>query len=88
MFPELAATAPSVVMFTTVVASVAISELLQRLTGFMGDDRTSTEVILRFDESKTSTNTKISREGCWCTKSENWGRGDVEPLLGQTWGAV
>jgi len=86
--PELAATAPSVVMFTTAVASVAISELLQRLTGFMGDNRTSTEVILRFDESKTSTNTKISREGCWCTQSENWGRGDVEPLLGQTWGGV
>ncbi len=86
--PELAGTAPSVVMFTTPVASAAISELLQRLTGFMGDDRKSTEVILRFDESKTSTNSKISREGCWCTQPENWGRGDVEPLLGQTWGDV
>lgn len=84
--PELAGTAPSVVMFTTSVASVAISEMLQRLTGFMGDDRTSTEIILRFDESKTSTNTKISRDGCWCTQSANWGRGDVDPLLDQTWG--
>ena len=86
--PELAGTAPSVVMFTTSVASAAVSEMLQRLTGLMGNDRTSTEVILRFDESKMSTNTKRHREGCWCSRPEYWGRGDVDSLLDQTWGTA
>jgi molybdopterin/thiamine biosynthesis adenylyltransferase len=63
--PGLPGTAPAVIMFTSITASTAISELLHRLTGYMGESRTSTEVVLRFDESKISTNSKIPKQGCW-----------------------
>jgi hypothetical protein len=74
-----------VIMFTSTVASTAISEMLHRLTGFMGESRTSTEVILRFDESKISTNSKQAVEGCWCTNQAAWSQGDTGLFLGLTW---
>ena len=52
--PELPGHAPAVIPFTSSVASFAIMEMLHRLTGYMGKERNSTEVILRFDESKIS----------------------------------
>jgi molybdopterin/thiamine biosynthesis adenylyltransferase len=82
---ELPGNAPSVIMFTSTVGSMAVSELLHRITGFMGDDRVSTELLVRFDESKISRSTRISREGCWCADPTKWGMGDVEPFLGMTW---
>jgi hypothetical protein len=42
---ELQGSAPAVIAFTTAVASTAVGELLHRLTGFMGAERTSSEVI-------------------------------------------
>lgn len=83
--PDLPGTAPSVIMFTSGVASTAISEMLHRLTGFMGEDRNSTEVLLRFDESKISTNSKPIKDCCWCGDITRWGDGDTDPFLGLTW---
>lgn len=83
--PGLPGNAPAIIMFTSATASTAVSQLLHRLTGYMGDSRSSTEVILRFDESKISTNSKISRPGCWCADYNSWGRGDEDPYLGLTW---
>lgn len=83
--PELPGNTPSIIMFTSGVAGTAISEMLHRITGYMGADRNSTEVILRFDESKISTNSRKRREGCWCGNVDYWGKGDVDPFLGLTW---
>jgi molybdopterin/thiamine biosynthesis adenylyltransferase len=83
--PGLPGNAPAVITFTTSVASVAVSEMLHRFTGYMGSTRNSTEIILRFDESKISTNSKPARPGCWCSDRSTWGRGDVDPFLDLTW---
>jgi molybdopterin/thiamine biosynthesis adenylyltransferase len=78
-------TAPSVIMFTSIVAASAICEMMHRITGYMGAERNSTEIILRFDESKISTNSKQSVPGCWCSDFDSWGQGDTAPYLGLTW---
>lgn len=83
--PGLPGNAPAVITFTTSVASAAISEMLHRFTGYMGSTRESTEVILRFDESKISMNSKPARPECWCSDPNIWGRGDVDPFLDLTW---
>ncbi|HEV7165186.1 MAG TPA: ThiF family adenylyltransferase [Gammaproteobacteria bacterium] len=83
--PELEGTAPSVISFTTTVASTAVTELLHRLTGFMGKDRASTEVLLAFDESRMRTNRLAPLEDCFCSERSQWGRGDETPLLGMVW---
>jgi hypothetical protein len=44
------------VMFTTAIAARAIMEFKQLMTGFMGDDRTATEVLERLHESEVRTN--------------------------------
>jgi hypothetical protein len=77
--------APAIISFTTSVAAGAVSELLHRLTGFMGSERTSTEVIFRFDEGRIGGNSTASKPGCFCSNRENWGRGDQSLFLGTTW---
>jgi molybdopterin/thiamine biosynthesis adenylyltransferase len=83
--PELEDPAPAVIPFTTTVAASAIAEFLHRLTGFLGDDRKSSEVLHRIDETRLSTNNPPSRPGCMCSDPSKWGRGDVAPPLGLTW---
>jgi hypothetical protein len=83
--PGLPGVAPAVIPFTSSVASAAVSEMLHRFTGYMGSDRDSTEIILRFDESRVSTNSKAIKQGCWCSDRGTWGMGDVEPFLNLTW---
>jgi ThiF family len=83
--PGLPGNAPAVITFTSSVASAAVSEMLHRFTGYMGSTRNSTEIILRFDESKISTNSKPIRSGCWCSDRNIWGLGDVDPFLDLTW---
>jgi molybdopterin/thiamine biosynthesis adenylyltransferase/proteasome lid subunit RPN8/RPN11 len=78
-------TAPSVVTFTTAIAAAAVTELLHRLTGFMGTARTSTEVIHRFDWSRVRTNNVTPRLDCQCADRSTWGIGDTRPFLGVTW---
>ncbi len=83
--PELEDNAPAVIAFTTSVASTAVGELLHRLTGFMGPDRVSSEVIHFFDQTKMRTNHVLPSADCFCGNREYWGRGDQQPFLGMLW---
>jgi len=83
--PELGEPAPSVVPFTTTVASSAIAEFLHRLTGFMGPDRNSSELLHLFDSTTVRRNSKPSRPECFCGDRAFWGRGDTRPLMDMTW---
>ena len=84
--PELEGQAPAVIPYTSAVASFAINEFFHRLSGFMGEDRVSTEVFLLFDDSRISRNSTAPAQDCMCTDRRRWGRGDAEPFLGMTWG--
>ncbi len=81
--PELEERAPAVVPFTSMIASSAISEMLHRLTGFLGAARKSTEVLHLIDQMVVRTNSVASVPGCFCTDSHC--RGDVQPPLDTTW---
>jgi molybdopterin/thiamine biosynthesis adenylyltransferase len=83
--PELDEPAPAVIPFTSAIASIAVSELIHRLTGFMGVRRASSEVLIGFDESRIRTNRVEPRENCSCTDESTWGKGDETPYLGLFW---
>jgi molybdopterin/thiamine biosynthesis adenylyltransferase len=83
--PELGEPAPAVIPFTTTVAASAIQEFLHRLTGYMGPDRNSSEVLHLFDSTMVRRNSKPSRPECFCGDRTFWGRGDTRPLLDMTW---
>ncbi len=83
--PELADPAPAVVTFTTSIASFAINEFLHKLTGFMGEDRNSSEVLHLIDATTVRRHSKPSLSGCFCGEKEYWGRGDTRPFLDTTW---
>lgn len=83
--PELEESAPAVIAFTSATASAAVSELLHRITGFMGRERLSSEVLYRFDESRIRTNRVSPHPDCLCADRMGWGRGDEEPFLGLMW---
>jgi molybdopterin/thiamine biosynthesis adenylyltransferase len=86
--PELGDPAPAVIAFTSSTASLAISELLHRITGFMGPDRASSEVLIAFDQSRIRTNRLESREDCMCSDQSLFGAGDTQPFLDLTWAAT
>jgi molybdopterin/thiamine biosynthesis adenylyltransferase len=77
--------APAVIAFTSATASLAVSELLHRLTGFMGPDRDSSEVLAAFDQSRIRTNRVMPNEQCTCADMATWGRGDTSPFLEMVW---
>ncbi len=83
--PELATPAPAVISLTTCVAALAVTELLHRLTGFMGGERTSTEIVARFDHARLGKNHRAASPDCVCGDKGRWGRGDTEPFLGLSW---
>lgn len=83
--PELQEPAPAVIAFTSATASAAVSELLHRLTGFMGAERRSSELLIAFDQSRMRTNRLESREHCICGDESFWGRGDSTPFLEMVW---
>ena len=83
--PALGDIEPAVVTYTTIVASLAIAELLERLIGFGTDPRPS-EILFRGHDRELSTNTWLPREGHYCdTASGRIGLGVTDPLLEQTW---
>lgn len=77
--------APAVIPLTTAIASSAVLEFLHRLTGCLGSDRESTEVLHRFDSTEIRTNKRGSLDKCFCNDASNWGKGDVTPLLDVIW---
>lgn len=82
---ELETPAPSVIPFTTTIASLAVTEFIHRLTGFMGNDRETNEIIMFFDQTILRRNKLPSRQECFCSHEDNIMRGDIVPLLGSTW---
>jgi molybdopterin/thiamine biosynthesis adenylyltransferase len=83
--PALGVVEPAVVTYTTMVASLAISELLERLIGFGAEPRPS-EVLLRGHDRELSTNATLPRTGHYCdAASGKIGFGVTDPLLEQTW---
>lgn len=83
--PELQEPSPAVIPFTSATASAAVCELLHRLTGFMGAERLSSEVLLAIDQSRIRTNRLQPREGCVCGDESFWGLGDCSPFLDMVW---
>lgn len=83
--PALARTEPAVVTFTTMVAAVAVSELLERLIGY-GPEQRPSEVLLRAHEREISTNISFPRQRHYCHPASNkMGVGMTTPFLEQTW---
>ncbi|MBA2283080.1 MAG: ThiF family adenylyltransferase [Acidimicrobiia bacterium] len=83
--PELGRVEPAVVTFTTLVASHAVTELLERLVGF-GPEPVPTELLLRSHEREISTNVAAPVPGHFCDPTSGLlGTGDSEPFLGQLW---
>lgn len=83
--PELETPAPAVIPFTSATASAAVAEFLHRLTGFMGAERQSSEVLLFIDQSRIRTNRLDPREDCVCNEVSLWGLGDSTPYLDMVW---
>ena len=83
--PELEDAAPAVIPFTSATASAAMGEFLHRLTGFMGSERQSSEVLLALDQSRVRTNRLEPREECMCSEQSFWGRADTTPFLEMVW---
>lgn len=83
--PELEVPNPAVISFTSAMASLAVSELLNRLTGFMGSNRESSEVLCFFDQTRLRTNRPVPNDGCFCMQQSIWGRGDSASFLDLSW---
>jgi len=83
--PALPGVEPAVVTFTTAVAAAAVSELLERLTGY-GPRPRPTEVLLRLHEREISTNVVAPRARHYChPASGKQGLGNSVPWLEQLW---
>ncbi len=83
--PALVDVEPAVVAFTTMVASFAVSELLERLIGY-GDVPRPSEVLLRIHDRAISVNEAYPRRGHYChPDAGKLGLGDTEPFLEQIW---
>jgi hypothetical protein len=83
--PALGQVEPAVVAYTSMVASTAVSELLERLTGYGPSPRPS-EVLLRAHEREISTNIALPRERHYCDPvAGKIGMGDRTPFLEQAW---
>lgn len=78
---------PAVVTFTTEIASVAVNELLHRLTGFRGSNGHCAEHIRRFDSVKDADSVpggKRRPDCALCGQRKYDGRGDMTPFLDQS----
>lgn len=83
--PELLENAPAVIPFTSSIASAAVIELLQRLTGFMYSGRTATEIIHYFDREEIGHNSVAPAKDCLCSAPHVIGSGDTRDFLGMNW---
>jgi len=83
--PELAGVEPAVVSYTSITGALAVSELLERLTGY-GRTPAPNEVIARLHERELSTNSRSPKTGHFCQPdSPALGSGDRPNLLDWTW---
>ena len=79
---------PSVITYTTLIASLAVGELLERLVGY-GPTPAPSEIIMRAHEREISTNSRQPNPGHFCDPAAGQlGVGDDEPFLAQVFHAV
>ena len=71
--------------FTTAVAAQAVTEFLQRLTGFMGESRRHSETILNFCRKENIFNRQSPDVSCDCGNPKVIGVGDQRTFLDRTW---
>jgi len=73
---------PSVVTFTTEAASMAVEELIQRLTCYRGVGQEINQRYRHFLDGEDKTTAESIRKGCQvCSSTGYWGRSDSEPYL-------
>ena len=83
--PELSQIEPAVVPYTSMVASFAVAELLERFIGY-GPDAEPGELLIRCHEREVRTNSRQPTARHYCDPAEGiLGYGDRTPYLGQTW---
>lgn len=75
---------PAVVTYTTMIATFAVDEMLQRLFGF-GDDRPASELLVRAPQCEIRRLSGAPRSGHFCADLNTIGRGDREPPLDRMW---
>ena len=77
---------PSVVTFTTEVATMAVNELIHRLQGFRGPEGSTSSRTRLFHRMHDLRPGDLPREDCpVCGNDFYWGTGDVVPFLDQVW---
>lgn len=85
--PELGGVEPSVVPYTSLVASLAVAEVIERFVGY-GPDPEPSEILARCHDREISTNTRSPNPRHYCNPDGGQlGAGDRVPFLGQTWRA-
>lgn len=75
---------PSVIAYTTMVASLAVDEFLQRLFGF-GLKRPADELLVRVPDREIRRLRRLPRDGHFCADQSVSGRADREPPLDTMW---
>jgi proteasome lid subunit RPN8/RPN11 len=83
--PALGAPAPAVVAFTTLVAALGVSELIERLIGY--DQPPPDELLALVSDRRILRSTTVPDPFHFCGRPEVWGRGDEALLMGRTWSA-
>ncbi|KKC38001.1 hypothetical protein WH87_10205 [Devosia epidermidihirudinis] len=75
--------APAVISFTTSVATMAIEELIQRLTGFRGPDGSVSNRVRKFTRIEDVRPGAMLQPCRICGQSHIHGLGDTKPFLGR-----
>ena len=83
--PAMPGVEPAVVSFTSWVAAVAVSDLLERLIHY-GPRPVPNEILIRAHDREMSTNRAEPKRGHYCSsEGGKWGRGATTPFLEQAW---
>jgi len=81
--PDLGEPDPSIVTYTSLVASFATTELLNRLFDLAPAE--ATELLIQIHLHTISSNRRRSRDGCFCGDATAWAQAQSEPYLDLTW---
>lgn len=75
---------PAVITFTTEVATMAVNELINRITGFKKNGAENS-IMRFFDRSEDGKPGAKRREECpICVSNNYWGKGDIKPFMDQS----
>jgi len=81
--PDLNTTDPAVVSYTLLVASLAVSEMIGRMSGVVDD--AADRVMFLAGNRQLSSSSGEPVEGHWCGREEVWGTGVTKRFLDQAW---